>query len=105
MPSMGLRLLSLIPSSNLTNHVCTAVTIFVVISSKEMFQVLLCTRYLIELSFPRARLVFLLSVRVFILKEHDNLLVLRGLYWPESNERFRGVSGAGSKFGKLCLPH
>ena len=55
MPSMGLRLLSLIPLSNLINHVPGTVISVLALP-------MICTRYvpgmyLIELFFPRARLV------------------------------------------------
>ena len=84
MPFMGLRLLSSTPLSNLIHHVLFA--ILVSCSSYHMYHV--CTRYLIELFFPRARLVFC-SPCVYLETIREPSRSLRGLRWPGGNERFR----------------
>ena len=75
---------------------CTVISVFG--SSNDLYQV--CSRYLIELFFPRARLVAFRACTHFErIREPSH--PLRGLRWPEGNERFGGVSGACSKFRKL----
>ena len=74
------------PLSNLINHVLFV--IFVVRSSYDMYQI--CTRYLIELLFPRVRLVFCSACATHFERIREPSHSLRGPRWPEGNERFRG---------------
>ena len=99
MPSMGLHLLSLIPvephQSVLQLWLCFWLFQWYVTG---MFQ-LVADKAL--LSPCPSRLLLSVRVQYLFWKNTRTFTSLRGLRWPEGNERFRVVSGACSKFRKL----
>ena len=105
MPSVGLRLLSLIPMSNLTNHVLWILFLVLPMILRSIYQV--CTRYLIEFFSPVSVSFVTFRACTCFERIRKPSRSLRGLRWPEGNERFKGVCGACSKIRKLerYLPH
>ena len=91
MPSIALRLLSLIPLSK-PHQPCTVIFVFryfYVRYVPGMYQV----SDIYTALFPRVRLVCCFPCAYFE-RMREPSRPLRGLRWPEGNERFRGVSGA-----------